>query len=126
MRPFLLGMDEHDGTILSIPAMRWNIKKYFRPYKQTRGDLNVVVRLGPWKGIFNAGPRTVELFNLDEDAREQQDVASTHAALVDTVKIEARQWLDTCRARAEGREAVEAGVLDEAQRSRLRSLGYVD
>ena len=36
-----------------IPGMRVNRKKYYRPFKKSRGDLNVVIRRGARKGIWN-------------------------------------------------------------------------
>ncbi|HJP01344.1 MAG TPA: hypothetical protein QF764_06225 [Planctomycetota bacterium] len=44
-------------------AMRHNKKKPYRPYKEPRGDINVVIRQGAWKAIINAG---LFLANLGE------------------------------------------------------------
>ena len=35
-------------------AVRVNRKKFFRPFHEARGDLNVAVREGAWKGIWLA------------------------------------------------------------------------
>lgn len=117
---------DRGGPRLAIPTMRWNTKKYFRPHKETRGDLNVVVRLGEWKAIFNAEPRTLELYDLGEDAGERRDLAADHPALVEMMQLEAREWIDACRTRAEGRAVPIEGYLDERQRERLRTLGYME
>lgn len=111
---------------ITIPAMRWNIKKYFRPYKEQRGDINVVVRRGAWKGVFNAEPRTLELYDLTADPLEQRNVAGQHESLVAAFRLEARQWFDACTRRARAVDDPDAGTLDQAQLERLRSLGYIE
>lgn len=44
------------------------------------------VRMGKWKGIrsgITKGDLNIQLFNLDEDIREQHDVASQHPDIVE-------------------------------------------
>ena len=45
-----------DEDTLRLTSVRMNRKKYHRPYKEQRGDINVVVRKGSWKGILNLEP----------------------------------------------------------------------
>jgi len=114
------------GGSISIPSMRINRKKYFKPYKESRGDVNVVLRSGDWKGIFNVELDTFELYDLGVDPAEQQDVAAAHAELIGQLRDRARRWLDEClSARSTGTEQAPRD-LDEAIRERLRSLGYVE
>jgi len=40
--------------------------------------------------------------------------------------LAAREWLNACHERAEGRSAPATHDLDAQQRERLRSLGYVE
>jgi len=126
LRPFWSAVPVRDETTVSIPSMRWNRKKYFRPHKERRGDLNVVVRMGEWKGIFNAESRTLELYDLGEDGREQRDLAAQHPELVEAFRLDAREWLNACAERAKGNAAPLTGTLNEAQLERLKSLGYVE
>jgi arylsulfatase A-like enzyme len=80
----------------AIYAMRINRKKYFRPWKERRGDLNVVVRQEGWKAIWNAEPRTVELYDLSQDPGERTDVSSAHAQRAAMLGALAEQFVAGC------------------------------
>lgn len=43
---------------------------------------SVVVRLGQWKGVLQAGKQTMELYNLAEDIGESKDVAAANPSIV--------------------------------------------
>ncbi len=123
---------EKDGTVLSdakmfAPSMRINRKKYFKPYLESRGDVNIVVRDGAFKGIYNVGPETMELYDLRHDPAEQHDVAGEHAAVVARLTSFAAEWLRGCVRQGAIRGAADdPRELDDAVRDRLRSLGYVE
>jgi len=117
------GLPADDPT---VPAMRHNIKKFFRPYKEQRGDLNVVVRLGDWKAIWNVEPDTMELYDLSIDRAERENFATERAEFTTALKEFAKDWLSRCREQGAGQEPAAEPMLDEAQRARLRSLGYVE
>jgi arylsulfatase A-like enzyme len=47
------------------------------------------VRMGPWKGLrlnMQKGNTEIQLFNLDEDSREQHDVAAQHPDIVNKIR----------------------------------------
>jgi arylsulfatase A-like enzyme len=120
--PLLAGGEENaDG----VASLRINRKKYFRPFRERRGDLNVAVRDGSWKAIWNEGPARLELFDLASDAGERRDVSLEHPERAQAMAADARQWLAECRARAERVPPRPAGEIGEAERERLRALGYV-
>lgn len=105
-----------------IPAVRINRKKYFRPWKDSRGDVNVVVRDGRWKAIWNAELGTVELYDLVDDPGETTDLAARQPDLSDKLLTAAAAWLETCGA---GGLAENTGLSDDTTQ-RLRALGYVE
>jgi len=109
-----------------VTSVRINRKKYYRPYRQTRGDVNVVVRRGAWKGIWNVDVQTFELYDLSRDPAERSSATSQEPELAATMHRYAQDWLERCR--LSGGQATPSGVegLDEDTLESLRSLGYVD
>ncbi|MFQ5805213.1 MAG: sulfatase [Phycisphaerae bacterium] len=83
-----------------VPGMRINRRKYYRPWKESRGDLNIVVRRGEWKGIWNVEPDRLELYNLTSDPREQHDVSAANPELALAMQVFARLWYQECRKNA--------------------------
>jgi arylsulfatase A-like enzyme len=105
-----------------FPALRMNEIHYYRPEAERRGDVNVVLRRGQWKGIWNEGPRTMELYDLASDPGERSDAAAGNAELTTALRGEVIGWLDSCRGQASApiRENVDAGT-----RQKLRAFGYI-
>jgi len=108
-----------------IPGMRWNTKKYYRPWKLTRGDINVVVRLGRWKGVWNAEPKSLELYDLAVDPGEQNNQARANPDLAERLGAAARRWLKQCDTRAVTAPP-ENAMPDDDTVENLRALGYID
>jgi arylsulfatase A-like enzyme len=106
--------------------MRVNRKKYFRPYKERRGDTNLVVRAGPWKGIHNVEIDTFELYDLASDPGEQHNAAADQPLLVQRLRAFSGRWLKACVTAGANQPASVAGEMTDTVRERLRSLGYVD
>jgi arylsulfatase A-like enzyme len=109
-----------------LSAVRHNEKKFYRPYEQTRGDLNVMMRRGQWKGIWNVELDTLELYDLDADPQERADVSKTEQAISEGMERFARSALEQCRERAPGSLSESDVELDEESRRQLESLGYVN
>jgi arylsulfatase A-like enzyme len=118
-----------DGELLPheprVSSMRHNVKKFYEPYKEGRGDVNVMIRRGPWKGIWNAELDTVELFRLDTDPAEQTDLGQAERVIADAMRTISRSMLAGCApgAPVQGGPEVE---LDDESRRQLESLGYVN
>jgi arylsulfatase A-like enzyme len=110
------------NTEISVPGLRINPVNYYRPWKESRGDVNVVVRQGPWKGIWNDELSTLELYNLEADPKELMNVSVEHPGLERELGDRARAWLKDCWAQAKQPE--ELGEVDEETQERLRALGY--
>ncbi|MEJ7767394.1 MAG: arylsulfatase [Chitinophagaceae bacterium] len=68
-----------------------------KPFKQHEymyweHQYNAAIRKGNWKAIYSLKNNTWVLFDLSNDRSEQKDVASTHAALLEDLKIKWQEW----------------------------------
>jgi arylsulfatase A-like enzyme len=122
--PLIRGQEPAEDTGLVVPAMRWNTKKYYRPWKESRGDINVVVRRGMWKGIWNVEPQALELYDLAEDPGERHDLSGANPELAAEMRRFAAEALESCRAHAV--RSTEQADPDEETLRNLRALGYID
>ena len=80
-----------------VISMRFNTNKYFKPWKQTRGDVNIVVRHKNWKGIWNVEPDTFELYDLAADPREQKNLSAENQALTLSMRLIAKDFWEKAR-----------------------------
>jgi arylsulfatase A-like enzyme len=107
-----------------VTGMRINRKKYYRPRQERRGDVNIVVRHGSWKAIYNADLDSVELYDLSSDPAEQQDRAERETTRASAMKQHANSWYQACvPVAAAAGDPVEI-TPEEAEQ--LRALGYAD
>jgi arylsulfatase A-like enzyme len=106
-----------------VPALRMNELHYYRPAHEERGEINVALRRGLWKGIWNARPGTLELYELGADPREATDVVANNAGVAAEMRRQSKQWLDECRRNA--RPSAGSVEIDAATREKLRALGYI-
>jgi arylsulfatase A-like enzyme len=107
-----------------VTAMRMNVKKFYRPWKEQRGDVNVVVRHRSWKSIYNADLDSVELYDLGVDPLEQRNLAASEPERAAEMKERARAWLRACSPAAGPTGPAVELTPEEAER--LRVLGYTD
>ncbi len=123
--PLLQGEIPDGAVDFVVPSMRLNNKKYFRPWKESRGDVNIVVRRGNWKGIWNVETKSLELYDLAEDPWEQDEISEENSQLALAMRVFARLWyLDNKRDPAERLQRPDEP--DAETLRNLRSLGYVD
>lgn len=120
--PLLRGAIDVPESGVFIPAMRLNRVDYYRPWKEDRGDVNVVLRQGRWKGIWNDELESLELYDLDLDPLEQTDVNDKQLEIADRLGQQARAWLADCRSYAQLPDAM--GEIDADTQEQLRALGY--
>lgn len=125
LMPLIRGQTTDDIERLAITGMRINRKKLYKPWKEQRGDENIVIRQGKWKGIWNVEPNSFELYDLTADARELRDLSDEHPDLASTLRDAGRRWREQCGSRASTPDAPRE-EMDEETRARLRELGYVD
>jgi arylsulfatase A-like enzyme len=122
--PLLSGNRAKNESGAAILSMRANEMKHYRPWKNSRGDLNIVARRAQWKGIWNAELESLELYDLDQDPAEQANVSAAQEELADALGERARVWLNDCRARAGNSE--EFVEMDKETAEELRALGYLN
>jgi arylsulfatase A-like enzyme len=108
---------------ITFHSVRQNVEDFFKPLKESRGDTNVSMRQGNWKGIWNSDQEQLELYDLDLDSGETENVAHRYPELAGNFEKQARTWLRECQGR---RMETGDGVPPDPQVfEQLRSLGYV-
>lgn len=122
--PLIHGQESSDPK-MRIVSIRNNMKKYFKPYKEGRGDLNVVVRKGYMKAIFNVEPGTVELYDLKNDPKETKDLAQTHASEAEEFAQFAAQGYAEMLQRADQSSTGDLSQQSADVLEGLRDLGYI-
>jgi len=121
--PFVRGERSRSADEPVVVATRINRKKYYRPWAESRGDVNVAVRIGPFKGIWNRDHDHVELFRVDQDPLDQNDVCAAHPEIAARVAAAAREFLEACMAAAVLPSTSTEG--SESDETDLTALGYV-
>lgn len=125
LMPLVEGLVRVPETEVVIPAMRHNAMSNSPYWQERSGDVNVVVRQGQWKAIWNVRKSTIELYNLASDPHEQHDVAAEQPERAAVLRQAAEHWHKACGDRAAAAQNVQANELDEETIRRLRTLGYV-
>lgn len=120
--PLLDGKKLERTIATDAPGVRLNETGYYRPEKEKRGDVNVALRAGTLKGIWNEGPETMEVYDLATDPGEKANLAASDPEKATELRDEAVSWLEQCRASAAG--AIEVKELDERAKEQLRAIGY--
>lgn len=89
------------------------------------GDVNVVIRQGRWKGIWNDEPQSLELYDLTSDPREASNLSTDQVDRARSLSTQAKGWLETCKKNRVTVPRKNLDLIDEAARERLRALGYI-
>lgn len=83
-----------DGSI-DRDALYW----HYPHYSNQGGFPGGAIRMGPWKLVEDYEDGAVQLFNLAEDLREQNDVSSQHPERVDRMRQQLHEWYEDVDAR---------------------------
>jgi arylsulfatase A-like enzyme len=89
----LIERDQPEVDRMRVVSVRHNVKKYSRENRERRGDLNVVVRHGRWKGVLNADIGVFELYDLERDPGERHEMAGKHRGRAKRMRDFAASWL---------------------------------
>jgi arylsulfatase A-like enzyme len=102
--------------------MRLNRVNYYQPWKEESGDSNWAARQGHWKAIWNAEVETLELYDLDSDPQEQNNIGADNPQTVDAFRSQIIRFEKECQSRA----ATDLILFDrdEDQREKIRAMGY--
>jgi arylsulfatase A-like enzyme len=120
--PLLRGIVQLPQQQPNILGMRFNRVNYYRPWKESRGDVNVMLRNDQWKGIWNAELDSLELYDLRLDYGELSDISAEQTQLARSMRQRGESWLQDCSDHATQPEEVEE--IDAETEERLRALGY--
>jgi len=120
--PLLAGKPLSRTIATDAPGVRLNEAGYYKLEKDARGDVNVALRAGSLKGIWNEGPESVEVYDLARDPGEQANLAAGDPEKAQELRDEAISWLEQCRASAAG--VIEVKELDERSKQQMRAIGY--
>lgn len=108
----------------AVQSLRTNIRTFYAPMKRERGDMNVAVRDGRWKGIWNLELDSMEIYDLEADPGELRNLADEHRELVGSLTQQATTWLKSCLSRARPPDG--PSPLDDETKARLRAMGYLN
>jgi len=107
-----------------VKSLRFNQRSFYKAIKRSRGDANVAVRQGPWKGIWNIELETLELYDLTVDPGELNNVSAREPELANRIAAQTSSWLQSCAETA--RPPQGPAKLDEDAKEQLRSMGYLN
>ena len=110
---------------MRVTSQRLNRKKHYAPFKVARGDENLVVREGAWKGIWNAEHDTFELYDLATDPGERSDLSGSEPERVRAMRELAQRERAAFASAARTPVATELEPLTAEQEDMLRKLGYL-
>jgi len=123
--PLIRGEHRVGDDELVVVACRINVKKYYRPWAETRGEVNVAMRLGRWKGIWNKDHDSVEVYDLTADPHEQNNVCTQQPELARRFVDHARSWFAACSADLRPPRLESETRATTEQVAALERLGYV-
>ena len=125
LMPLINGEQADQDPDFRVVSTRINTKKYYKPWKESRGDINIAVRRGHWKGIWNVEPDTLELYDLSTDPGESKNVSEENVPLKIAMRLFAKEFWERTTSRA-ARPTRREGPLNSETQENLRALGYLD
>ena len=128
LMPIVRGEQPYDPQELRVTTVRINTKRYYKPWAETRGNINVALRMGDFKGVYNVDLDRLELYDLASDPGETHDLAAApeHAETARRMHDYAAEWYQQCA--ASRKETLGGGLksLDPQTLRELAKLGYID
>jgi arylsulfatase A-like enzyme len=109
-----------------VTSVRVNRHLYSPQVNEARGDLNVAVDDGRWRGIWNVEADVLELYDTDADPDEQHDRAAAHPETAAALAAVARDWSLGRWPADLGQRTADLHGLAPTTMERLRTLGYLN
>lgn len=125
--PAITGGDDSGERLVDMgrfTAQRINLKKYYRPFKEQRGDINIVFHEGPWKAIWNVEPNTIELYHVPDDPDNMNNVAGDHPERVTRFRAAFEEHFGPLHLE-QFRHTNDEWELSPEQEENLKTLGYL-
>lgn len=122
LMPLVRGEKQPVADEIIVTSVRINIKKFYKPWAETRGNTNVAMRMADWKGIWNKDHDTIELYNLADDPGEQRNRAADRHELAQRMREHATRFFAECAACQKPTKPVE---MSDSDRRELEALGYI-
>lgn len=116
--------NRESAQILPV-AVRDDRKLYYRPWAETRGQINVALRQGKYKAIWSEDTGRIELYDLAADPHEQYDLSHDDPARATALAAFAKAWWETCRAQSDASIDVGLKGLGKETQKELETLGYI-
>jgi arylsulfatase A-like enzyme len=113
----------------AVTSVRINRIHFFAPAVERRGQVNLRIEQGPWRGIWNVEPNSFELFDVRSDPQEARDVAALHPEIAEGLRADAEHWLATRPDLGIGAprgSSPDLEKLDDDTVEQLRALGYLN
>jgi len=121
LQPLMRGEDVYD-LVLALAGVKSAREPLLEPYEQLVSEQRFVTyRRGRWKSFFNRKTERLVLIDLEQDPREQRDVAAEHPDIALTHRVRIQTLGEQLAAKA-----AEVAPLSEDDRLRLRALGYLE
>lgn len=114
-----------------LVSMRINERAYSRKFARHRGERNLAVMEGAWKGVWNVDTDTFELYDLSKDPKEESNVADQNQPLVTRMREAAKAQWANCPVEATASQPTKRkrqpnlAEMPEDVRKALQSLGYI-
>ena len=121
--PMVSGLEDGAVERPTVFSLRHDVRLFNPAWAEARGNINVALRQGDWKGIWNKELNQVELYDLANDPEETNDLSADHPELVAAFAAEGERWLTNCSAQSSGEASDQE--LDPETEEKLRSLGYL-
>ena len=96
LMPLIKGAQLPGADDFLVTTIRLNPHKLLTPQQQAQGHSSVIVRRGPWKGIWHRDDDMLELYNIEDDPGEQINAADEYPELALAMKVFGRLWQQDC------------------------------
>lgn len=122
--PLIMGEVRAPEDAPVVVSVRRNQTDYYKPWHEKRGETNFAARMDQWKAIWNADPQTLELYDLQADPGETQNLADANPQVAQKLRDFLVKFQQRCAATALPVKTI-AHPKSETK-DRLKSIGYVE
>ena len=107
----------------TVFAVRDDVRNFHKQWSKTRGNKNVVLRIGDRKLIWNIESDQFEFYDLSSDPEEKNNLAFAQDHSAKQIREKIKIWWNDCV--ANGYRFLSPEDMDQEKIDKLRSLGYL-